>query len=148
MNAQVSSTPTDQWVACAQCGAEFAFTIGEQDYYAQKKISPPRRCRACREKKKLEFAEHDRLVAAAEAAGTRKRGTIHSYDPARGWGFLRRDGSSEDIFFHASALYRTKQRQIVVGAAVGFVEIDSVRRPGSTCAERVQVIPTQEGAKP
>ena len=39
---------TDQTLVCADCSAEFVFTGSEQDFFAQKGFSAPRRCKSCR----------------------------------------------------------------------------------------------------
>ncbi|HEY3998163.1 MAG TPA: zinc-ribbon domain containing protein [Candidatus Xenobia bacterium] len=40
---------TDRTLTCADCGAEFTFTAGEQEFHASKGFSnDPRRCPACR----------------------------------------------------------------------------------------------------
>jgi CxxC-x17-CxxC domain-containing protein len=38
----------DKLIQCRDCGAEFVFTVGEQDFYAQKGFGDPSRCSACR----------------------------------------------------------------------------------------------------
>lgn len=44
---------TDQSLICKDCGAEFVFTAGEQEFYAQKGLdSVPQRCKPCRDKRK------------------------------------------------------------------------------------------------
>ena len=52
---------TDQTIVCIGCGALFVWSVAEQRFYASKldKItgkpySPPKRCHACRDKKKAE----------------------------------------------------------------------------------------------
>lgn len=42
----------DQTLTCKDCGNQFVFTAGEQDFYAQKGFSAPTRCKDCREKAK------------------------------------------------------------------------------------------------
>jgi len=42
----------DQTIRCQDCGQDFDFTIRDQDFYADKGFMPPKRCRACREKRK------------------------------------------------------------------------------------------------
>ncbi|MBQ7568956.1 zinc-ribbon domain containing protein [bacterium] len=43
----------DKQLVCADCGAEFVFTAGEQEFHASKGFtSEPRRCPACRAKRK------------------------------------------------------------------------------------------------
>jgi CxxC-x17-CxxC domain-containing protein len=40
---------TDKAITCADCGQEFTFTSGEQDFYAQRGFTePPKRCPSCR----------------------------------------------------------------------------------------------------
>lgn len=42
----------DKKIVCKDCGAEFEFTAGEQEFYAQKGFQEPTRCKACRESRK------------------------------------------------------------------------------------------------
>lgn len=44
---------TDRVISCADCGQEFTFTAGEQDFYAQRGFTePPKRCPSCRAARK------------------------------------------------------------------------------------------------
>jgi len=43
---------TDEVLTCQDCGQEFNWCAGEQRYYFAKKLSPPKRCPACRERRK------------------------------------------------------------------------------------------------
>ncbi|MDZ7587216.1 MAG: zinc-ribbon domain containing protein [Patescibacteria group bacterium] len=38
----------DKIIICQDCQQEFAFTGGEQEFYAAKKLKPPIRCLICR----------------------------------------------------------------------------------------------------
>ena len=43
----------DKIIICKDCGKEFTFTVGEQNFYEQKGFTnEPVRCKECREKKK------------------------------------------------------------------------------------------------
>ena len=42
----------DKTIKCVDCGTEFEFTESEQDFYAEKGFSEPKRCSACRAAKK------------------------------------------------------------------------------------------------
>jgi CxxC-x17-CxxC domain-containing protein len=42
----------DRTLTCSDCRSEFTFTASEQDFYAQKGFSEPRRCPSCRAAKK------------------------------------------------------------------------------------------------
>jgi CxxC-x17-CxxC domain-containing protein len=43
---------TDKVLTCADCGQEFTFTSSEQEFYAQRAFSEPRRCPSCRASRK------------------------------------------------------------------------------------------------
>jgi CxxC-x17-CxxC domain-containing protein len=43
----------DKTLTCRDCGEEFVFTAGEQEFYAEKGFeNEPTRCRSCRQQKK------------------------------------------------------------------------------------------------
>ncbi|AFK87652.1 zinc-ribbon domain-containing protein [Thermoanaerobacterium saccharolyticum] len=43
----------DKTLVCKDCGAEFVWTAGEQEFYAQKGFqNAPVRCKSCRDAKK------------------------------------------------------------------------------------------------
>lgn len=44
----------DKTIPCVDCGQEFIFTEGEQEYYKTHKLYPPKRCKECRDKKRAE----------------------------------------------------------------------------------------------
>ena len=45
----------DKILKCIDCGADFVFTAGEQEYYAQKGFTnEPRRCPSCRQARKAQ----------------------------------------------------------------------------------------------
>ena len=44
---------TDRTISCVDCAAEFTFTAGEQDFYAQRGFTEaPKRCTSCRAARK------------------------------------------------------------------------------------------------
>jgi CxxC-x17-CxxC domain-containing protein len=42
----------DRILTCADCSQEFAFTASEQEFYAQRQFTDPRRCTSCRASRK------------------------------------------------------------------------------------------------
>lgn len=43
----------DKTLTCKDCGNEFVFTAGEQEFYAEKGfVNEPQRCKECRDKRK------------------------------------------------------------------------------------------------
>jgi len=43
---------TDRTLTCADCSQEFAFTASEQQFYADRQFTEPRRCPSCRASRK------------------------------------------------------------------------------------------------
>jgi CxxC-x17-CxxC domain-containing protein len=43
---------TDKVLTCADCGQEFTFTASEQQFFADRQFSEPRRCPGCRAARK------------------------------------------------------------------------------------------------
>ena len=63
---------TDRSIACADCGQEFTFTAGEQEFYAQRGFTEaPKRCPSCRQIRKAQ----------------RNRGSGDSYGSSGGAGY-------------------------------------------------------------
>ena len=48
---------TDKILVCADCSQQFVFTANEQDFYAQRGFSEPKRCGACRAARKASRPE-------------------------------------------------------------------------------------------
>lgn len=42
----------DQKLTCRDCGKEFVFSAGEQQFFSSRGFNPPSRCSDCRKKKK------------------------------------------------------------------------------------------------
>lgn len=43
----------DKTLICKECGKEFVFTAGEQEFYAEKGfVNEPQRCKSCRDARK------------------------------------------------------------------------------------------------
>ena len=55
-------TYEDKNVVCKDCGNEFEFTAGEQEFYAERNFQEPTRCRSCRDARKQQ-RQDDRNAA-------------------------------------------------------------------------------------
>jgi CxxC-x17-CxxC domain-containing protein len=42
----------DREIVCAECGNTFNFSEREQDYYAERNLTQPKRCKSCRDSRK------------------------------------------------------------------------------------------------
>ena len=50
---EVTNMYEDKTLVCKECGAEFVFTAGEQEFYAERGFqNEPQRCKACRDARK------------------------------------------------------------------------------------------------
>ena len=59
----------DKTLVCKDCGNEFVFTAGEQEFYAEKGfVNEPKRCKACRDAKKGESGRAGREMYTAVCA--------------------------------------------------------------------------------
>jgi len=47
-----ASTNTDKTLTCAECSQAFTFTASDQQFYADRQFSEPRRCPTCRAARK------------------------------------------------------------------------------------------------
>ncbi len=53
----------DKTLICKECGNEFVFTAGEQEFYAEKGfVNEPQRCKACRDARKKRRQRRKRVV--------------------------------------------------------------------------------------
>lgn len=53
----------DETLKCKDCGAEFVFTAGEQQFYQEKGFTnKPQRCKACRDARKAQRNNEQRNV--------------------------------------------------------------------------------------
>ena len=49
----MEQTFEDKTIICKDCGAEFVFTAGEQEFYKSRDLQhEPQRCKVCRDQKK------------------------------------------------------------------------------------------------
>lgn len=54
---------TDKVLTCRDCDAEFVFTVGEQEFYAQRGFTKePQRCYTCRKRRKHSTGEENTTV--------------------------------------------------------------------------------------
>jgi CxxC-x17-CxxC domain-containing protein len=59
----------DRTLTCADCGQEFVFTASEQQFYADRGFSDPRRCRSCRSARKAQMGGGDSAGAGGGYGG-------------------------------------------------------------------------------
>ena len=76
---------TDITLKCKDCGADFVFTAGEQEFYAEKGFTnQPQRCKACRDAKKnagKSGRTSTRLLALAAAVSLEFPSSRRKTDP-------------------------------------------------------------------
>lgn len=73
----------DKTLICKDCGKEFVFTAGEQEFYAEKGFSnEPQRCKECRDAKKQAF-KNSRPMYTAVCNSCGKEATV-PFKPTEG----------------------------------------------------------------
>ena len=123
----------DKTLTCRECGTEFVFTSGEQEFYAQKGFTnEPTRCPSCR--------------AARKQSGARSGGGGYSADRSSyGGGYSGdRGGYSDRSSYGDRGSYSSTQRQ--GGRAFGEREMYSVTC--AACGKEAQVPFVPRGSKP
>ena len=75
----------DKTLVCKECGAEFVFTAGEQEFYAERGFqNEPQRCKACRDARKNATRPQKELsppFALSAARKLRFRSSLPTTDP-------------------------------------------------------------------
>ncbi|MCF7845765.1 MAG: zinc-ribbon domain containing protein [Candidatus Peribacteraceae bacterium] len=51
-------------LTCEECGKDFVFTQGEQEFYEEKGFTPPKRCKECRAAKKAAGRQFTKVTCA------------------------------------------------------------------------------------
>src|SRR4051794_27109908 len=87
----------DKNLTCADCGQEFVFTASEQDFYAQRGFTEPRRCPSCRATRKAaRNAEGGGSSYGGYGAGGGYSAGGSSYSGSGGYG-APRPGPPEEV---------------------------------------------------
>jgi CxxC-x17-CxxC domain-containing protein len=87
----------DKTLTCADCGQEFVFTASEQDFYAQRNFTEPRRCGSCRASRKAARGSSDSYGSSGGGYGSGGYGAGGSYS-AGGDGGGSRDRGPREMF--------------------------------------------------
>lgn len=56
---------SDEVIVCADCRSEFTFTQSEANFFAEKGLTKPKRCKPCRDKRKAAKAAESGASGAA-----------------------------------------------------------------------------------
>ena len=83
----------DKTLTCADCSQQFVFTSSEQDFYAQRGFTEPRRCPSCRASRKA--------ARGANGGGGYSSGGYGSgggYSSGGGGGYGARDRGPREMF--------------------------------------------------
>jgi CxxC-x17-CxxC domain-containing protein len=71
----------DRTLTCADCGQEFVFTASEQQFYADRGFTDPRRCRSCRAQRKASMGSGDSSSEGGGGYGTSAGGGFRERRP-------------------------------------------------------------------
>lgn len=55
-----NQVPTNLLLRCKDCGAEFLWSVREQEFYKERDYEPPKRCPHCRIEKRLRYGKPER----------------------------------------------------------------------------------------
>lgn len=75
-NAAPNHELPDKLINCSDCGQDFVWTSGEQQFFRDKGLqNPPKRCKSCKQAKNERLA----AIAAAQAAGIKQKIEVAVY---------------------------------------------------------------------
>ena len=94
---------TDKTLTCADCGQQFVFTASEQDFYAQRGFSEPRRCASCRASRKAARGNGGGGYGASSGSGggyssSSYGGASGGYGGGGGGGYGERERGPREMF--------------------------------------------------
>jgi CxxC-x17-CxxC domain-containing protein len=77
----------DKILTCADCGQQFAFSTSEQQFYADRQFSEPRRCPSCRASRKASRGSGSSYSGGGSSysSGGYSGGSIGSYGNGGGY---------------------------------------------------------------
>jgi cold shock CspA family protein len=140
----------DRMLPCDTCGGSFVWTAGEQEFFAQREFSAPRRCSGARKARKtggpVRYDEcpfgsssgagpvdrgprTDRRPAPASrptVSGERVHGTVVRVITDKGFGFVR-DAQDQDYYFNERDVPIGSFSRLTVGDELDFVVSESAR---------------------
>ncbi len=76
-------TYSDKVLRCEDCSQEFAFSASEQEFYASRDFSEPRRCPSCRAARKAARGQNGGSAGRSFGGGTREMFTATCADCGR-----------------------------------------------------------------
>lgn len=53
---------SDKKISCRNCGAEFTFTSGEQEWFAERNLQEPKNCKSCREERSKQKEKQNKFT--------------------------------------------------------------------------------------
>ncbi len=83
---------SDRSLTCRDCGQEFVFTLGEQEFYQQRGFSEPQRCPTCRQARKTQ--RNGGASSGGYASGGYSSGGGGGYSSGGGGGYGNESGFS------------------------------------------------------
>jgi len=78
---------SDRSLTCRDCGQEFVFTVGEQEFYQQRGFSDPQRCSNCRQARKSQRNNGGSSASSYSGGGYASGGGYSSGGFGGGGGF-------------------------------------------------------------
>jgi CxxC-x17-CxxC domain-containing protein len=88
----------DKTLSCADCGQQFVFTASEQDFYAQRGFTEPRRCPSCRASRKAARATTGGGGSGYGSYGAGGGYSAGGYGESGGGGYGSRDRGPREMF--------------------------------------------------
>ena len=106
----------DRTLSCRDCGKQFTFTAGEQEFYQTRGFSDPTRCADCRAARKSSQASG----GYGDRDSSRSSYSSGGYGGSRGSGSSSRSGSSDYSSGGTKQMYKVKCANCGIDTEVPF----------------------------
>jgi CxxC-x17-CxxC domain-containing protein len=88
----------DKTLTCADCGQEFTFTASEQDFYAERGFTEPRRCASCRAARKAQRGDSGGSYGGSSYGGGSSYSSGSSFGSRSGGGSYGSSRGPREMF--------------------------------------------------
>ena len=104
------------WYTCVQCGKKFELSEAEKDFYEEKNLSLPKRCKECRKRNRIE--KNEAVVPRGKERRKRRK----------------------------NALRQVPVTTLILLIALTFVYISFVRKPESSTPKQTRITQVTESS--
>lgn len=118
-------------LVCRECNSDFIWTVGEQQFFHDRKLkNTPKRCQECRSKKPTQPIPQQQTM----------RGTVKWFNAAKGFGFITAPEYERDVYVHFSSIVAHGYVSLIAGQEVEFNLVETPKGPAAAHVRILEAI--------